>query len=171
MRIKVYLFLLVGLLVGVILGIKYWKELKYRNVVRQKYDHSCGVAALATLITFYFGEEVSEKEVIGLILKDKTKTEIERISKKGFSLLSLKEAAEKLGYVADTRRLKLEHLKKLRSPIIVFIKVREYGHFTVLKRINENNVYLADPSRGNIRLKADNFEKQWDGVALAINKR
>jgi predicted double-glycine peptidase len=147
-----------------------WDELRNRNVIIQKYDYSCGAAALATLITCYFGEDVSEKKVIELMLKDKTDTENKKILKEGFSLLDLKEAAQKLGYVGGMYRLRVEHLAQLQAPVLVYIEPKGYKHFAVLKGVREDRVYLADPSRGNIRVYIDRFKKQWEGVILAIDK-
>jgi hypothetical protein len=148
-----------------------WKALRDANIVKQKYDYSCGAASVATLLTFYFGEKTSEKEVIKLILKNRNKTDIEKITKEGFSLLDLKEAVEKLGYFGGAYRLKLKHLKKLRTPVIVFIQSRGYKHFAVFKGIRGNRVYLADPSRGNIRMAIYRFKEQWQGIILVIDKK
>ena len=45
-----------------------WQELKSRNVVIQDLDYSCGAAALATLLQFYFGDNVSEVQLLDRIL-------------------------------------------------------------------------------------------------------
>jgi len=148
-----------------------WKDRRDRNVIKQKYDYSCGASALATLLTFHFGEETSEKRVMELILKDKTQTEIEKIIKEGFSLLGLKEATEKLGYFGGMYRLKLKHLKKLRAPVILFIQPKGYRHFVVFKGIKGDRVYLADPSRGNVRISIHRFQEEWEGITLAIDKK
>jgi len=42
------------------------KELRDRYVVKQHLDYTCGAAALATLLTYYFGEETPEYESIPL---------------------------------------------------------------------------------------------------------
>src|SRR4051812_6202207 len=38
-------------------------EQRFESVIQQKWDISCGAAALATLLTFQLGDRVSEREV------------------------------------------------------------------------------------------------------------
>src|SRR5690554_4716261 len=38
--------------------------LKYANLVRQRFDYSCGAAALATLLTYGYGHTVGEMDII-----------------------------------------------------------------------------------------------------------
>src|SRR5688572_20355749 len=40
------------------------RDLKTRHVVLQQYDFSCGAASIATVLTYYFGEPATEKEMI-----------------------------------------------------------------------------------------------------------
>ncbi|MCH7727308.1 MAG: hypothetical protein IH991_12630, partial [Planctomycetes bacterium] len=44
-------------------------------------------------------------------------------------------------------------------------------HFVVLRGTVEDRVYLADPSRGTIRLSIYDFLDQWSGEALFLGKR
>ena len=38
------------------------------HVIKQKFDYSCGSAALATLLNYYLGEKLTEKQIIaGLV--------------------------------------------------------------------------------------------------------
>jgi hypothetical protein len=39
-------------------------EQKFRNIVRQAYDYSCGSAALTTVLNFYLGRTLSERQVM-----------------------------------------------------------------------------------------------------------
>ncbi|MGH8651118.1 MAG: cysteine peptidase family C39 domain-containing protein [Gammaproteobacteria bacterium] len=55
------------------------KELRDKYVVRQQEDNSCGAAALATLMVYYYGENTSEKNILELLnTRLKTMTEEER---------------------------------------------------------------------------------------------
>ena len=47
--------------------------------------------------------------------------------------------------------------------MIVFIEPRGYKHFAVLRGFKGDRVYLADPSRGNIRMAAHTFLESWLG--------
>src|SRR5947209_7567724 len=51
------------------------KELRDQNIVKQEVDYSCGAAALATLMIYYFGDQTSEKEILTLLESMFTKDE------------------------------------------------------------------------------------------------
>lgn len=137
------------------------KDQRDQNIVKQRFDFSCGSAALATLLRYGFGENVTEREIlVGLFnqLSDEQKAIRE---KTGFSLLDLQRVAQARGYNAQGFRLAPEQLSLLGGPVIVFIESRGYKHFAVLRGVPGGRVYLADPSRGNIRTPAHNFLKDW----------
>ena len=58
-------------------------QMRYKNVVRQSFDLSCGAAALATLFKYYYSEKIDEKSVIDAVMKLGDK---EKIKKDGFLL-------------------------------------------------------------------------------------
>lgn len=150
--------------------IRSWRELRDRNVVRQRFDYSCGSAALATLIRYYFGDDVSEEAILADILGRMTETEIRDREVNGLSLLDLRLQAERMGYQAAGVRLNFASLPKLMGPVIVHLERDDYAHFAVLKGVRAGRVYLADPSLGNVRLSVDRFANAWSGVALVLGK-
>jgi hypothetical protein len=145
------------------------KALRDQNVVRQRYDFSCGAAALATVLHYGFGETVTEREILAQLfdlLPDAEKTAARRI---GFSLLHLQRVAQARGYQAQGFRLAPSQLTLLGGPVIVFIEPRGYKHFAVLRGVQGDRVHLADPSRGNIRMPAYSFLDDWlqdDGTGI-----
>lgn len=147
-----------------------WRELRDKGVVKQNYDYSCGSGALATLMRLGFGDEVSEEEIIFLLIQDKTAAELEEIEKKGYSLLDLKQVAEKKGYIAVMYKLQIKHLYQLKGPVLIYLEPEGQRHFSVLKEARGDRVYLADPAKGNIRIGLYRFQKEWPGIILAIDK-
>jgi uncharacterized protein len=149
------------------------KELRDQNVVKQQLDYSCGAAALATLISGYYGENTSEKELLDLLnarlvsMSDKEKS---RKKLNGFSLLDLKLVAQQKGYKAAGFKLTIDQLKQLSAPVIVFVKPMGYHHFAVLRGISDDRVYLADPGRGNLRMSLARFEEEYGGVIFVLGK-
>jgi predicted double-glycine peptidase len=145
------------------------KDLRDANVVRQRFDFSCGAAALATMLRFGFGEEVTEgrilDELFGLLSEDEQATARET----GFSLLNLQQVAQARGYRAAGFRLQPDQIAMLGGPVIVYIEPRGYRHFAVLRGVRGDRVYLADPSRGNIRMPVYAFMETWvqaDGTGI-----
>jgi predicted double-glycine peptidase len=150
-----------------------WKELRDLHVVKQKEDRSCGAAALTTLISHYFGEETTEKEILDILqvrIDKATDEEKARKKKNGFSLLDLKYAAKQKGYDAAGFKLTFEQLKQLKAPVIVYVEPFGYHHFAVLRGIAGNRVFLADPSRGNLHLSTGQFKDEYGGVVFALGK-
>jgi uncharacterized protein len=45
-------------------------EMRRENVVVQNYDLSCGAAALATLLVYQHGDQVTEKEITDQLIRD-----------------------------------------------------------------------------------------------------
>ena len=137
------------------------KDLRDQNLVKQRFDFSCGAAALATILRYGFGENVTERQILvelfGLLSEEEKA--IRRST--GFSLLDLQRVAQAKGYNAQGFRLAPEQLALLGGPVIVFIEPRGYKHFAVLRGVRGDRVYLADPSRGNIRMPAYNFLESW----------
>lgn len=149
------------------------KELRDLNVVKQKLDYSCGAAALATLMTYYYGEETSEQELLDLLnIRLQSLSEEERASKKriGFSLLDLKIVAQQKGFQADGFKVSVDHLRRLKAPVLVYIRPLDYHHFAVLRGLAGDRVLLADPSRGNVSMHTARFAKEYGGVVFALGR-
>ncbi len=131
------------------------KELRDLQVVKQQLDYSCGAAALATLMSYYYGEPTSEKELLDLLdvqLKKLTAEELEHKKRNGFSLLDLKNVAQQKRYQAAGFQVSLAQLRQLVAPVIVYLHPSDYHHFAILRGIAGDRVFLADPSRGNLRM-------------------
>lgn len=142
-------------------------DLKFKKVVRQGYDVSCGAAAVATLLKYYWGQKaVTEKHVIEAMIELGNK---EAIQKYGFSLLEIKRFAEEEGYVSRGYRLKgIGILQRLKVPAITLVNVRGYAHFVVVKGTADGYVFVADPAFGNRTVPVREFDKEWNSVVLVV---
>lgn len=145
-------------------------ELRYKNMVRQSNDVSCGAAALATILNYFYDETVTEESVMGGVMTTLSNvSDKEKIEKEGFSLLELKRYAEKLGYVSSGYRLEdVQRLAQLPVPVIGLVNVRGYNHFVAIKGVREGKVYLADPAFGNSTRPVDGFSQEWNGIVLVV---
>jgi hypothetical protein len=139
------------------------KDLRDKDLVKQQLDYSCGAAALATILRYGFGDEVTEREILVDLFDLLSEDEEGLRRKEGFSLLDLQQVSQARGYKAQGFRLAPEYLPKLGGPVIVFIEPRGYKHFAVLRGVKGDRIYLADPSRGNIRMPAYRFLDAWLG--------
>jgi len=141
------------------------REARYRNVVQQQTDFSCGAAALATLLRYAYGMQVDEQTVLaGMLVKSNPLV----VQKQGFSLLDLKNYVQQLGMRARGYRVSEQRLRSLRVPAIVLVDIKGYKHFVVLKRVLGDRVYLADPALGNKIMSLEKFKEAWPSRALFI---
>ncbi|MCL4684453.1 C39 family peptidase [Myxococcota bacterium] len=141
------------------------RERRFRNIVPQKLDYSCGAAALATLLKFHYDEPIEEADVVLEMLKI---GDVERIQREGFSLLDLKHYADRRGFETKGFRIKPEVLERLAIPSITLINTRGYLHFVVLKGARDGIVYLADPALGTREMGFDEFVEDWEGIVFFV---
>lgn len=141
--------------------LKSLRDFRDKNLVRQKFDYSCGAAALATLMRFGFGDPVTEQQIVADLFEGLGQADASTREREGFSLFDLQQVAKKRGYKAGGFRLEPQNLSQLKGPVIVFLETMGYKHFAVLKGVRGDRVYLADPSRGNIRMPAYRFLQAW----------
>ena len=146
------------------------KELRDQNVVKQALDYSCGAAALATLMIYYYGEATSEEELLTLLQGQLTEEERNIKAERGFSLLDLKRVSQAKGYRAAGFKLTASQLTRLAAPVLVFVEPLGYKHFAVLRGVGGGRVYIADPSRGNLRMSIDRFLDEWQGIVFVLGK-
>jgi uncharacterized protein len=146
------------------------KELRDLHVVKQDTDYSCGAAALATLMTYYFKDPTSEQEILRLLVTGLSEDESALKQLFGFSLLDLKRVAVRKGYRAAGFELTFEQLRQLTAPVIVFVTPRGYPHFAVLRDVIGDRVYLADPARGNLVLSIARFLSEWGRIVFVLGK-
>jgi predicted double-glycine peptidase len=147
--------------------IKNHNELINVHIIKQQFDYSCGSAALATLLNYYLGEKLTEKQIIAGLVEYGDKKQIERL--KAFSLLDMKRFVEKLGYYGTGYRADIEDLRTLGKPCIVPMEVYGYQHFCVFRGIVQDHVFLADPFMGDISFPIEQFRKMWQrNVAFVV---
>lgn len=151
--------------------VRSWTSLQRENVVMQQNDYSCGAATLATILQFYFQDDVSEGRILKDILGKMSPEDVEDRQENGLSMNDLLNCCKSLGYLAAVVRLPAEKIPGLKAPVIVRLVREEFKHFVVLKGSVEDRVFLADPLRGNVRMSAEKFMDQWSGEALLVGKR
>lgn len=138
-------------------------ESRQNKVMMQKWDISCGAAALGTLLNYHFGDNVSEKDIARAMMTREEYIRNPEIIKMrlGFSLLDLKKFVESRGYQAQgLGRLTLDNLIE-RAPMIVPVYMHGYNHFVVFRGAFRNRVLLADPAWGNRTMTIDQFMDMW----------
>ncbi len=148
--------------------VKSYSEIVFGNVLRQKYDFSCGSAALASLLSFHYKTPSKEEDVFKVMFDNGDKKLIEQ---KGFSLLDMKLYLESVGFKSDGFNLPLDKIRKVGVPGITLVNFDGYLHFVVIKGMNNEFVIVGDPSRGTIKIKYSDFEQHYMGIVLLIRNK
>jgi len=128
-----------------------WKKLRDDRITKQDLDFSCGAASLATLLNSHYGQKVTEAEILKVMDKQDARA----------SFMDMARAAEIYGFKAQGFAASWEQLVKLKMPVIVYVKHRRDGHFSVLRGIDSETVWLADPSLGNRTYSRQQFLQMW----------
>lgn len=140
-------------------------EMRYSTVVRQQYDFSCGSAALATLLTYHYGQDSQEADVFQGMWRDGDQAAIQR---QGFSLLDMKRYLGARGVDANGYQVTLDQVREAEVPGIALIAPDGYRHFVVVKGIEDGFVLVGDPALGLRRMDRDEFEETWNGVYFVV---
>ncbi|HET7332299.1 C39 family peptidase [Dyella sp.] len=145
------------------------KEVKYRNTIHQRYDFSCGSAAVATLLTYQYDYPINEQAVFEQMYAHGDRS---KINKEGFSLLDIKLYLQSIGFDADGFHANLAQLQQANLPAIVLIEDRGYHHFVVVKGVRYGRVLLGDPARGTRAIPMGRFDQLWrNGLVFVIHNR
>lgn len=128
-----------------------WKSQRDFGIVKQDLDFSCGAASVATLLNNYYGQSLTEAEILDKM--DKTQMRA--------SFADMQRIMPKLGFEAKGYALSFEQLAQLQIPVIVYLKHRKTDHFSVLRGINGDTVLLADPSLGHVSMSKAQFLESW----------
>lgn len=140
-------------------------ERRFLTVVHQRYDFSCGSAALATLLRFHYGEDASEQSVFMGMWQNGDRAQIRKL---GFSLLDMKRYLGARGVRAEGYVVTLEDVARTRVPGIALIDVRGYRHFVVVKGVEGGQVLVGDPSLGIRLIDVKSFRSMWNGILFAL---
>ena len=102
--------------------------------MRQRWDMSCGAAALSTLLTYDFKDSTPETAIVVWILHRVDADQVR--ARGGFSLLDLKHFSEARGYDAEGfSGVSMEDLATQKTSVITPIRAKGFDHFVVVKGV------------------------------------
>ncbi len=141
------------------------RQARFKTTMLQKYDFSCGSAAVATLLTHHFSYPVTEQAVFEEMY---AQGDQEKIHKEGFSLFDMKRYLANHGFIADGFKQPLDKLNDARVPAIVLINENGYHHFVVVKGLQADRVLIGDPAQGTRAIPRHVFEQRWANKLLFV---
>ncbi|MBT9161239.1 MAG: Lactococcin-G-processing and transport ATP-binding protein LagD [Dehalococcoidia bacterium] len=131
--------------------VKSWKAMRDAGIVKQDLDYSCAAASLATLLNNHYGQNLTEEAIL-------------KAMDTGDGMASFDDMARALpqfGFRAQGFAASWEQLTRLRVPVIVYVEHRRHEHFSVLRGISGDTVWLADPSLGHRTYSREQFLAMW----------
>lgn len=139
------------------------KNIFRRYVCIKQHDiKDCGAACLATIAKQY-----------GLKIPISKIREIAGTDKKGTSAWGVIKAAEQLGFSAKgVKANKPEDIfSDLPLPAIAHVVMdNSFLHYVVIHKISQKELVIADPAKGIVKYKPEEFFKIWTGVLILLVK-
>jgi len=130
---------------------KSWKDIRDHGVVKQDYDFSCGAASLATILNEYYGQKMTEEVLLKAMGKENGMA----------SFADMQKILPSIGFHGQGFAANFEQLSKLEMPVIVYLKFQNSDHFSVVRGIGGDTVWLADSSFGNQTFSRVQFLDMW----------
>lgn len=134
-----------------IVPVQSWKTRRDARIVKQGLDYSCGAASLATLLNSFYGQNLAEEALLKAMDKGDGRASFEDMAR----------ALPQFGFRAQGFAASWEQLTRLKMPVILYVKHRKDDHFSVLRGISGDTVWLADPSLGNRTYGREQFLAMW----------
>lgn len=128
-----------------------WKDKRDTKVTKQDVDYSCGASSLSTILTYFYQTPKTEQEILGDMALDDVMA----------SFADLATVSQKYGFAARGMVMDYDTLVKIKIPVVVYVNHKRSDHFSVVRAIDGQNVYLSDSSWGNRTLTRKQFEKLW----------
>lgn len=127
--------------------------------VKQHDITDCGAACLATISKQY-----------GLNIAISKIREVAGTDKQGTNVYGMIKAAEQLGFTAKgVKGDKEAFFSEFPLPAIAHIVVDgSLLHYVVIHKITKNQVIVADPGKGIVKYKPEDFFKVWTGVLIFL---
>jgi len=128
-----------------------FRELRYQGVVGQTNEYTCGAAAVATILTYFYGISTSESEILNLAEEAMQMRGEEPSQGHGLTAYDLKKGLEAEGIEAKgfqvTPQALRDYFVRGGLPVIIHLTKPE-KHFVVAVGMAGNQIVLADPSWG-----------------------
>ena len=142
-----------------------FEELRFLWIGEQGYDNSCGVSAVSSLASIYWGIDIDEIQLMGALDsggKGEREGEI--------SYSDLAHLLQSLGFFSQGFSLSYEALigaAERYGPLIVHLDEGD-GHFVLFIGTSGERPMVGDPSDGSAIWSVEGFLRSWTGTALAV---
>lgn len=135
--------------------------MRKKLIIKQESSKDCGSACLLSILRYYGGNAPISKIM-----------ELTNTNKEGTNFYNIKHAAQILGLSAKGYHLSsIDYLFKLNSPSICQINMKNYLHFIVVYKVNDDKLQIMDPTVGARDMVIDEFQKRWTGNIMIFEPK
>lgn len=123
---------------------------KFKEVVRQQLDMSCGLAALSDIFIHRYNEGVFEYQLIDKVgLKER------------YSFSDLQKLSEEYNKKSIPVWMTYENLSLIKEPAIFYLERKGDKHFVSLSYVDSDYIQIKDPAWGVLNYTRNQFEGYW----------
>ncbi|MBR4351239.1 MAG: hypothetical protein IKP98_03350 [Bacilli bacterium] len=131
--------------------------MKTVRYVKQSNIKDCASSCIYNIIRFYKGN-INYNNI----------TKRLHITKKGSSIYNVVKTLRYYKLESDAYRCDYENLINLNHPVIAYLKINNYYHYIIVKRIKNNKVFIFDPIRGDLTYSKEEFLNEWQSIIIDI---
>ena len=131
--------------------------MKTVRYVKQSNIKDCASSCIYNIIRFYKGN-INYNNI----------TKRLHITKKGSSIYNVVKTLRYYKLESDAYRCDYENLINLNHPVIAYLKINNYYHYIIVKRIKNNKVFIFDPIRGDLTYSKEEFLNEWQAIIIDI---
>lgn len=131
--------------------------MKIVRYVKQSNLKDCASSCIYNIIRFYKGS-VNYNSI----------TKHLHITEKGSSIYNVVKTLRYYKFKSDAYECNYNSLVKIGRPVIAYLKINDYYHYVIVKRIKNDNVYIFDPVRGDIKYTKSKFILEYQSVIIDV---
>ncbi len=131
--------------------------MKTVRYVKQSNIKDCASSCIYNIIRFYKGN-INYNNI----------TKRLHITKKGSSIYNVVKTLRYYKLESDAYRCDYENLINLNHPVIAYLKIDNYYHYVIVKKIRNNKVFIFDPIRGDLTYSKEEFLNEWQSIIIDI---
>ncbi|MDX1669845.1 MAG: cysteine peptidase family C39 domain-containing protein [Limnobacter sp.] len=148
-----------------------WHDWRFRNMIPQELDMSCGAATMASMVSFYGETPLSEAELLDMLTQTVPAEQQDRVLSEGFSLLHMKRALHFIDLDLKAARITHEQLEAFASPAMLQLKTEQGYHFVLWHGKVAGLHWIGDPSVGDVWWSDKALSVHWTGIAAWVFKQ
>lgn len=132
--------------------------MRYKYTLQQD-SSDCGPASISTICKYYH-KKVNLSKV----------REVAGTDKQGTNLYGMKKACEYVGFHVKVLQAKEKKISSdLFLPAIAHLRYKDGAtHYVVIYKITQSYLILADPGKGIVKKKLEDFVNEWSGFILLV---